>query len=69
MGITLPQGLSWPKEESQTQNLQEPLVDYNDYFSMDAPQAWTGVDPEWSSMVDFSLQDDWDWYFENGGAG
>ena len=49
-------------------HLQEPLFDHSDYFSFNAPEAWPGSEQEWTSMVDFSLQDDWDWYFDDSGA-
>jgi len=54
---------------SYAQEFELPLVDNTSYFSMNAPASWPGLGQEWSSVVDFSLQDDWDWYFENIGTG
>ena len=41
------------------------LFDHSDYFSFSPQEAWPGLDQSWTSMVDFSLQNDWDWYFDN----
>lgn len=41
---------------------QIPLFDFNNFdFELDNSQVWPGPDQEWMSMVDFALQDGWDW--------
>lgn len=38
------------------------LFDYNNFdFSLENSQRWPGPDEEWTSMVDYTLQDGWNW--------
>lgn len=41
---------------------QMSLFDFNNFdFGLENSQVWPGTEQEWSSMVDFTLQDGWDW--------
>lgn len=41
---------------------QMPLFDFNNFdFGLENSQVWPGPDQEWASMVDYTLQDGWDW--------